>query len=180
MIFESTGNYSTTAFHSDDGTFKIFLGLDLQTVLDNITSTSPGPPLPPIGVTLQPGVGFSGLAAVIFCPLNQGHWNLMEYDPSISALFSGPIYDSDPPGGLSKEAIAGITVGAIFGVVVLIVVIVILSKRSEAFKRFIRPFIARKQAANVISPKDNPHQPLQTGNVPTESKWASASKPPPL
>lgn len=191
LISESHGNYSITRFASDDHTVDLSLKLDLITVLDNITSPSPGPGggnnTLRVELPIEANVGFSGIAVILFCPTNQGHWALMEYDPSISALFSpGPEEpDSKTPGKsksrLSQGAIAGISVGAVLVVLILVAVFALLSTRNEAFKRFVRPFTARKQAAKAknLSPKDDPHQPLQA-STPTETKWASPTKPAPI
>lgn len=167
------GSSTKVALATKDGHLNLDIHLDLITALDNRTSITLSPPN--FTTENQGGKTSSLTTAIPFCALNRGHWDTMDYDPSLVALFSGPL---DSPSGtapskgkLSSDAIVGISVGVAALVIMAAVGIGLLTLKSTTFKRIVRPFTSRKNAnANLIPEKNQP-----STNAPTT--WAPASKP---
>ena len=79
-------------------------------------------------------------------PADVGHFRHLWYDPTLSATFSGIIYDPATPGSKKNSKTVAIAVGVSLGSVALIVLIMIIVVVTvPSVRNFFRPFERREK-----------------------------------
>jgi hypothetical protein len=177
VVFNSTDTTNEITILSKDETLRLSAGLELATVTDNKYQAGSGLIPGNIPLELKENELMNFTTPIFICPNGVGHWQNMEYDPSLVALFN-PIANSEEPaapkkGKLSQGAIVGISFGVIIFIGAVVATLAILSLKVPAFKKIIRPFSARKHGqvtAQSISPSSPaaPHSGWAKANVPAQ------------
>lgn len=105
-------------------------------------------------------------------PSLMSHWTLMDYDPTLAAIFTPDF----TPGSSNSSRSVGLAVGLSIGLVaLLIIVVILLFIFSPSVRRFVSPYRARSEKR-----KDSSNLPPSTlSPSATSPSWAKGSTPNP-